>query len=168
MDTKSLWEMKTKIYHREKSIILTKNIGTGCTIHAHVWIGNVKIGKNCKIQAFSFIPEGVTLEDDVFIGPGVVFTNDKYPPSKDWKKTLVRQGVSIGANATILPGVTIGLQATIGAGAVVTKSIPNFETWVGNPAKKIKKREIMKYVFEDGTIDRPLGWEVGTEEKKLR
>ena len=130
----------TKIWHKEKSVILTKKIGKGTTIHAPVWLGtDVEIGSHVKIQAFAFVPEGVSILDDVFIGPGVVFTNDKYPPSGKWEQTIVREGASIGANATILPGVVIGEYAKIGAGSVVTKDVPTGETWVGNPAKKWKK-----------------------------
>jgi acetyltransferase-like isoleucine patch superfamily enzyme len=130
----------TIIYSPEKSVILDCKIGKNCTIHAPVWIGNyVKIGDGCKIEAFAFIPEGVILEDDVFIGPSVVFTNDKYPPSnkKNWLKTKVRKGAWIGANSTILCGITIGIGAGIGAGSVVTKSVPAYQIWVGNPAHKI-------------------------------
>jgi acetyltransferase-like isoleucine patch superfamily enzyme len=107
-------------------------------IHQPVFIGKeVKIGDGCRIQMFAFIPDGVTIEDNVFIGPGVVFTNDKYPPAKDkseWLKTTVKQGASIGANATIVCGVTIGKGAMIGAGSVVTKDVPDGEMWYGNPA----------------------------------
>jgi acetyltransferase-like isoleucine patch superfamily enzyme len=130
----------TIIYSPEKSVILDCKIGKNCTIHAPVWIGNyVKIGDRCKIEAFAFIPEGVTLEDDVFIGPHVCFTNDKHPPStkENWLKTKVRKGVSIEANATILPGITIGIGAVVGAGAVVTKSVLAHQIWIGNPAHKI-------------------------------
>lgn len=135
METKN----KVKIWHPTKSIILTKKIGKGSRIHAPVWIGkDVSIGKNVKIQALAFLPEGVRLEDNVFIGPGVVFTNDKHPPSDSWSETLVKEGVSIGANCTILPGIIIGRNAIIGAGSVVTKNIPAGETWFGNPASKKK------------------------------
>lgn len=133
--------LKTKIYNKEKSQILKCKIGKGCTIHVLVWIGNnVVIGNRVKIQAFCFIPDGVTIEDDVFIGPHVCFTNDKRPPSygKHWAKILVKKGARIGANATILPGIEIGENSLIGAGSVVTKNIPKGETWVGNPARKIK------------------------------
>ncbi|MCK4522402.1 MAG: N-acetyltransferase [Nanoarchaeota archaeon] len=108
-------------------------------IHKEAWIGpNAKIGKNgCKIQPLAFIPDGVTIEDDVFIGPGATFTNDKYPPSngKGWQKTYVLKGSVIGANATILPGIVIGPNAIVGAGSVVTQTVPADEVWVGNPAK---------------------------------
>ena len=116
-------------------------IGQGCTFGAFVDIGDsVVIGDNCKIECFVFIPPGVILEDEVFIGPHACFTNDKNPHARGkWKlsKTLVKKGASIGANATILPGVTIGRHATIGSGAVVTKDVPDNETWAGVPAKKI-------------------------------
>jgi UDP-2-acetamido-3-amino-2,3-dideoxy-glucuronate N-acetyltransferase len=129
-----------KLWQSHKSIILTKKIGKGTIIHSQVWIGrNVIIGKNVKIQAGVFLPDGVRLEDNVFIGPGVIMTNDKYPPShgKHWQETLVKKGASIGAGAIILPGLVIGENAKVGAGAVITKSVPAGETWVGNPAKKL-------------------------------
>lgn len=126
------------IYHKEKSVILDCKIGENTTVHAPVWIGNnVVIGNNCKIQAFAFIPDGVTLEDNVFIGPNVTFTNDKHPPSEHWSKTLVKMGAVIGAGTVILPGITIGEEATIGAGSVVTKDIPQLATAYGNPARVI-------------------------------
>ena len=92
-----------------------------------------------KIEAFTFIPTGVTIEDDVFIGPNVTFTNDLYPPSgsANWKETKVKSGASLGASSVILPGITIGSKARVGAGAVITKDIPDGETWVGVPAKKV-------------------------------
>lgn len=118
-----------------------QKIGKNCTFGAFVDIGNgVVIGNNCKIECFVSIPPGVTLEDDVFVGPQACFTNDKYPRARgEWKmsKALVKQGASIGANATILPGIVIGRNATIGSGSVVTKDVPDNETWAGNPAKKI-------------------------------
>ncbi len=129
------------IYHPEKSVILTQDIGEDCKIHAPVWIGrDVKIGNRVKIQAFCFIPDGITIEDDVFIGPGVKFANDKYPPSygKYWGKIIVHKGAVIGIGAIILPGIEIGEEAMIGAGSVLTKSVPAGEVWCGNPAKKIK------------------------------
>ena len=115
------------------------DIGEGTKIAAFVEIGrDVVIGKNCKIQAFVFIPPGVTIEDDVFIGPHVCFTNDRYPTTKGFisAKTTVKQGASIGASAVILPGITIGERARIGAGSVVTKDVPNDVLVYGNPAKE--------------------------------
>lgn len=107
----------------------------------------VKIGRNCKISSHSFLCEGVTVEDGVFVGHGVMFTNDKHPravgdegamlESDDWKAvpTRVKKYASIGSNATILPGITIGERSLIGAGAVVTKDVPDGATVVGNPAR---------------------------------
>lgn len=109
------------------------------------------IGKRVKISSHSFICEGVTIEDDVFIGHSVIFINDRYPrattlsgklqTSQDWQciPTCVKQGASIGSNATILCGVTIGEQAMVGAGSVVTKDVPAGSVVVGNPAKIIRK-----------------------------
>ena len=117
----------TKVWHYT-NIYDSALIGDNCVIGSYVEIGpNVVIGDGCRIEAFAFIPEGVILENNVFIGPHVCFTNDKYPPSfgKHWAPILVRAGAVIGANATILPGVTIGLNAVVGAGAVVTKSVPD-------------------------------------------
>ena len=108
---------------------------------------NARIGKRCKISSHSFICEGVTIEDNVFIGHGVMFTNDIYPRAtaedgalqneKDWKveTTLVKKGASIGTNATILARVTIGENAIVGAGSVVTKDVPANAIVAGNPAR---------------------------------
>lgn len=132
----------TKVWHVELSNIGKCTIGENCTIHSHVWIGDrVKIGDQCKIQAFSFIPTGVRIGNNVFIGPRVTFTNDKKPPSGEWEITIVEDFVSIGAGAVICPGVTLGKGCKIGAGAIVTKDVPKGETWVGNPAKKMRSPE---------------------------
>ncbi len=123
----------TKIWHLEKSVILDCEIGANCVIHAPVWIGNkVKIGDNCKIQAFCFLPEGVELGNNVFLGPNVVFTNDKRPPrGKDqWEKTIIKDNVSIGAGSVIVCGVTIGRNSLIGAGTTVFEDIPEYSTVV--------------------------------------
>lgn len=118
-------------------------IGEKCTLGQNVNIGtNVVIGNYCKIQNNVSVYEGVTLEDYVFCGPSMVFTNIllpkcKYPQrgSAFYSKTLVRNGASIGANATIVCGVTIGRHSLIGAGAVVTKDVPDFALITGNPGK---------------------------------
>lgn len=114
-------------------------IGDHCNICAHTLIENdVIIGNYVTIKSGVFLWDGISLEDYVFIGPSVTFTNDKLPRSKEhleeYPCTLVKKGASIGANATILPGITIGEYAMIGAGAVVTKDVPDRAIMVGNPA----------------------------------
>lgn len=117
-------------------------IGEGTKIGSFVEIGDgVRIGKRCKIQSFAFIPPGVTIGNDVFVGPGVCFTNVKHVnphrKAERFQETFVDDGAVIGANATILPGIRIGEGAIVGAGAVVTKNVmPHFMV-VGNPAKVI-------------------------------
>lgn len=125
-----------------KNIWGTGEIGEGSHLGSFLDIGGT-IGKNCTISSFCFIPPGVELEDHVFLGPRVTFTNDKYPPSHGvhWMKTLVKKGASIGACVTVLPGVTIGEGAKIGAGALVTKDVPAGETWIGVPAHPLTKKE---------------------------
>jgi UDP-2-acetamido-3-amino-2,3-dideoxy-glucuronate N-acetyltransferase len=116
-------------------------IGDDCTIGENVYIGPlVTIGKGCRIQNNVYLPEGVVLEDDVFVGPSVTFTNIKYPDARIEQKdkfltTKVMKGAVIGANATILPGLTLGKNCFVGAGAVVTRNVVDGETVVGNPAK---------------------------------
>ncbi len=114
-------------------------IGCNCNINCHVFIENdVIIGNNVTIKPGVQLWDGVRLEDDVFIGPNVTFTNDLLPRSKRYPDlflhTTVRKGASIGANATIIGGITIGQYAMIGAGSVVTKSVPEYSIWYGNPA----------------------------------
>jgi UDP-2-acetamido-3-amino-2,3-dideoxy-glucuronate N-acetyltransferase len=138
------------IYHPDLVNLYGCEIGDGCKIGAFVEIRKqVQIGRNVKIQAFAFIPEGVTIEDGVFIGPHACFTNDKYPHAvnpdgslmgpSDWEvvPSLVKQGASIGANATILGGITIGEYAMVGAGAVVTHDVPGYAVVLGVPARVV-------------------------------
>lgn len=119
------------------------NIGDGCNIGQNVVVSpKVILGKNVRVQNNVSIYEGVICEDDVFLGPSMVFTNVINPRSAvsrkhEYMQTLVRKGASIGANATIICGNEIGEYAFIGAGAVVTKSVPAYALVVGNPAKQI-------------------------------
>jgi len=128
----------------------------GCEVGDHTKIGafvevqkNARIGKNCKISSHTFVCEGVTIEDNVFVGHGVMFINDSYPRAttngalqteKDWKvePTLVRQGASIGSGSTILANVTIGEHALIGAGSVVTRDVPAHAIVAGCPARLLR------------------------------
>ena len=138
----------TKIW--QFCVILPKAvIGNNCNICAHVFIENdVVIGNNVTIKPGVQIWDGMTIDDYVFIGSNVTFTNDKNPRSqnKEWvlEKTHICKGASIGANATILPGITIGENAMVGAGSVVTKDIPANTIVAGNPAKIIKATDTMK------------------------
>ncbi len=132
----------TKIWHFTH-VQSGAKIGKYCVLGQNVNVGNnVTIGNYVKIQNNVSVYEGVTLEDYVFCGPSMVFTNvkdprSKYPQvgSKYYIKTLVKEGASLGANCTIVCGVTIGKYAFIGAGAVVTKDVPDYALVVGNPAK---------------------------------
>lgn len=126
------------------SVIFPKAIiGSGCNICAHTLIENdVIIGNNVTVKSGVYIWDGIVIEDNVFIGPCVAFINDKNPRSKQYPteflKTVVKQGASIGANATVLPGIVLGDNCMIGAGAVVTKDVPANAVVVGNPAKIVK------------------------------
>ena len=129
----------------------------GCTVGDETRIGTfveiqrgASVGARCKISSHTFICEGVTIEDEVFVGHGVMFVNDRRPRATrpdgtpqtedDWtlERTIVRRGASIGSNATILCGLEIGERATVGAGSVVTRSIPPGATVAGNPARVIR------------------------------
>lgn len=118
------------------------SVGEGTKLAAFVDIGG-QVGKNCSIQAFVSIPPGIIIEDEVFVGPGVNFANDKYPSAKNPnfvpQHTVVRKGAKIGMGAQIGPGIEIGENAVIGMGAVVLSNVPPGETWVGVPAKKLER-----------------------------
>ncbi|MDZ8107889.1 MAG: acyltransferase [Nostoc sp. DedQUE12a] len=139
-----------KIFHPDLVNLYGCVIGDDTKIGAFVEIQkDVTIGSRCKISSHSFLCEGVVLEDEVFIGHGVMFTNDLYPratnedgslkTADDWYtiKTLVKRCASIGSNATILPGVTIGEKAIVGSGATVTRDVPDYAIVVGVPARVI-------------------------------
>ena len=142
-----------------KNVKLAKFINLyGCTIGDNTKIGafveiqkNAVVGKNCKISSHTFICEGITIEDNVFIGHNVTFINDKYPRATtqngklqteaDWtvETTVVKKGVSIGSGCTILANVSIGENAILGAGSVITKDVPPNTIVAGNPAKILRK-----------------------------
>ena len=134
----------TKIWHFTH-VSTGSKIGRRCVLGQNVYIGkDVRIGSFCKIQNNVSVYEGVTLQDYVFCGPSVVFTNIllprcKYPQAgkEYYVETLVREGASLGANATILCGITIGRNAMVGAGAVVTRDVADFALMVGNPARRV-------------------------------
>lgn len=144
----------------EKAEVHTSEIGEGTTIWQFaIVLANAKIGKNCNINAHTFIEndvvignnvtvkcgvylwDGIKIEDDVFIGPNVTFVNNLYPRSKQYPEAhvgaIIKMGASIGANATIFSNIEIGQFSMIGAGAVITKNVPDYTLWVGNPAKQI-------------------------------
>ena len=143
-----------------KGVKLSKFINLyGCKIGDDTKIGafveiqkNASVGRQCKISSHSFVCEGVTIEDNVFIGHGVMFINDIYPRATangqlqteaDWKveRTVIKNGASIGTGATILANVTIGENAIVGAGSVVTKNVPANCIVAGNPARVLRKIE---------------------------
>ena len=142
-----------------KNVVLNDFINLyGCTIGDGTKIGpfvevqkNAIIGKNCKISSHTFICEGVTIEDEVFVGHGVVFINDKYPRAtnesgelqteEDWEvvTTIIKRGASIGSNSTLLCGITVGAGAIVGAGSVVINDVPDNIVVAGNPAQIIRE-----------------------------
>jgi UDP-2-acetamido-3-amino-2,3-dideoxy-glucuronate N-acetyltransferase len=139
-----------KIFHPQLVNLYGCEIGDETKIGSFVEIQkNVIVGCRCKVSSHSFLCEGVVIENEVFIGHGVMFTNDIYPKATnadgslqtdaDWAvvKTLVKRCASIGSNATILPGLTIGEKALVGAGAVVTKDVPDYAIVTGVPARVV-------------------------------
>jgi acetyltransferase-like isoleucine patch superfamily enzyme len=139
-----------KVFHPSLVNLYGCSIGDETKIGAFVEIQkNASIGARCKISSHSFICEGVVIEDEVFVGHGVMFTNDRFPRATteggglqteaDWsvEPTRLRKGASIGSNVTIVCGVTVGLGAMVGAGAVVTKDVPDYALVAGVPAKVI-------------------------------
>lgn len=132
----------TKIWHFSH-IMAGCTIGERCNIGQNVVISpDVVLGNNCKIQNNVSVYTGVRCEDDVFLGPSMVFTNVINPRSavsrkSEYRETIIRQGASVGANATIVCGHTLGAYCLIGAGAVVTKDVPDYALMVGNPARRI-------------------------------
>ena len=133
----------------------------GCEIGDNTKIGtfveiqkSAKIGNNCKISSHTFICEGVTIADNVFVGHSVTFINDRYPratspkgrlqTNEDWEctPTFVKEGASIGSGATVLSGITIGEKAIVGAGSVVTRNVPSGTIVAGNPAKALRKIKV--------------------------
>jgi acetyltransferase-like isoleucine patch superfamily enzyme len=149
-----------------KNVKLSKFINLyGCEVGDNTKIGafvevqkNATIGKNCKISSHTFVCEGVTIEDDAFIGHSVTFINDSYPRATvgngqmqteaDWKveRTIVKKGATIGSGSTILANVVIGEKAIVGAGSVVTKDVPANAIVAGNPAK------VLRYITEESRI----------------
>jgi UDP-2-acetamido-3-amino-2,3-dideoxy-glucuronate N-acetyltransferase len=124
-------------------ILPNARIGADCNICSHVLIENdVIIGDRVTVKSGVQLWDGLRVEDDVFIGPNVTFTNDPFPRSRQYPPaypiTTVKAGASIGGGATIMPGITIGCRAMVGAGAVVTKDVPDSAVVVGNPARVVR------------------------------
>lgn len=126
-------------------VVLPKaSIGKNCNINAHCFVENdVVLGDNVTVKCGVYLWDGIRAGNNVFIGPNVTFTNDKYPRSKQYPdeflKTIIEEGASIGAGSVILCGISIGRNSMIGAGSVVTKNIPPNQLWYGNPAKFIRE-----------------------------
>lgn len=160
-DSNDYWRAVAPDVRLGPGVKLSKFINLyGCSVGANTKIGafvevqkNAAIGANCKISSHTFVCEGVTIEDGVFVGHGVTFINDTYPRAvnpdgalqteADWKveTTVVKAGASIGSGATILANVTIGEHAIIGAGSVVTRDVPPRAVVAGNPAKILRHLE---------------------------
>lgn len=127
-------------------IVAGARIGSNCNICAHTFIeGGVIVGDDVTLKCGVYLWDGLELGNGVFVGPNATFTNDLFPRSHQrpdaWPRTVIEDGASIGANATLLPGITIGARAMVGAGAVVTKSVPPGVVVVGNPARIVRSVE---------------------------
>lgn len=114
-------------------------IGDNTSVGSYTEIGEADIGANCSIQAFCYICPLTVIDDNVFLGPRVTFTNDLFPPSEKLQGPMVKKGAVIGAGAIILPGITIGENSLVGAGSIVTQDVEPNTTVVGNPAKHLPK-----------------------------
>ena len=134
------------------TVLSGARIGSGSLLSQNVYVeGKVFVGNNAKIKNNVSLYDGVYIEEDVFIGPSAVFTNvltprSHWPKKQDFKKTIVKKGATVGANATVVCGVTIGCYAMIGAGSVITRDVPDFTLAYGNPA------EIYDFVCQCGLI----------------
>lgn len=164
----------TKIWHFSH-ILKNSRIGKNCIIGQNVMVGpDVQIGEGCKIQNNVSIYKGVTLEDNIFCGPGCVFTNVINPRAfierkDEFKQTLVKEGATIGANATVVCGVTIGKYAFIGAGAVVNKDVCDYALVVGVPVRQIGWICICGLTLKVATLKcSKCGKKYKLEDKKLR
>jgi UDP-2-acetamido-3-amino-2,3-dideoxy-glucuronate N-acetyltransferase len=127
-------------------IVKGARIGRNCNICAHTFIeGGVVVGDDVTLKSGVYLWDGVELGNGVFVGPNATFTNDMFPRSRQrpdtWARTVIEDGASIGANATLLPGITIGARAMVGAGAVVVNSVGPGEVVVGNPARVVRRVE---------------------------
>jgi acetyltransferase-like isoleucine patch superfamily enzyme len=155
IDDRVVLGLNVLIFHPDLVNLYGCSIGDDTKVGAFVEIQKgVVVGKRCKISSHSFICEGVTIEDEVFVGHGVMFTNDAYPRATtadgslqtqaDWvvSPTKVCRGASIGSHATVLPNLTIGEGALVGAGAVVTRDVPPFAVVAGVPARVVGHREV--------------------------
>lgn len=157
VDTGAQLGAGTQIWHFAH-VCAGARIGAGCSLGQGVFVGNdVTIGDNVKIQNHVSVFDAVTLEDDVFCGPGMVFTNVHNPRSAvprktEYRKTLVKHGATLGANCTVVCGTTIGCHAFVGAGAVVSRDVADFALVVGVPARRIGwvGRHGERLVFVDG------------------
>lgn len=136
------WKEKGVTVWEPSKIHTDAKIGRNVQIGAFCEVGPAVIGNDVRIGAMCFVPEGVTLEDGVFLGPRVTFTHTFPPETKtDWKQVIVGRGVKVGASVTILCGVKIGDNAVIGAGSVVNRDIPPGETWAGVPAQNLENKK---------------------------